>query len=813
MLQDFANHRLQKEADDEDDGEGSKDGQQEGYESIRLFVCVNIRNFEGRDEFHEKFAENVNEFFTEVLKLEPGAKMVPWKDKTCNLTKAKTAISAEPNSYKKYLLMTMKYAVKGKKYIRMHVAFPLNGDIQYVLDCIKDSSDWYEEDNHYAQVSPCQGTVPVTIGWYSRSLESMTLSNELQDILRQMVSDPSLGLIWKNIDKSSDNRKSLAGTTQFQQQAKKKKGGKNTWERPVKAVHIEVDEENEDRTARKIIKLYNNNDDNSFPLGYSLYFVQALRFRAMRTFEGRQGYLKAWTHQKSLLEFLYSEFCNIINIDKFIPAAVGVGHVTFRKFLTDLKITATPGVEGDRLFLAISRTSPDGMTFCFTYHALAMNEAEEVIDNLPLLYEHEFGGNPSDFFEYDLRCQFTGYKWNSEFRQASSPDGAALFAYGSAICENREENELTIDNINPLELVTYKRLQGDCDETVLNGKDNSGARAKELRNKKKEVASPPAEVKTVEQADDDQSEAPSGVSDLTSTGSGITDNNSAMRLSIHSNGSVGTSKSRVATAVKKAKKKAAQATKALVAAKDLELENMRILLEAATTGDNPQATIKTNTPASPSTPIAAPLQHTILLNKNTTGEKVTHSGSKLAWDPIFVAEQAAKEATKTASKLVQKAKELKSLREDQAKKAVGTTEGDKALTLPPLPDDSALTINPHTSTFFPCLCSFCGIAMTSYRCATILPTLEPHKVLEGEARCARAFCPSCSTSLVRVQIVETQRAITCPFHLMQGLQSSLMRAALVSASTTSSSISDVPKPPVCEDTGELGLGSEGATIL
>ena len=139
-----------------------------------------------------------------------------------------------------------------------------------------------------------------------------------------------------------------------------------------------------------------------------------------------------------------------------------------------------------------------------------MNEAEEVIDNLPLLYEHEFGGNPGDFFEYDLRSQFTGYKWNSEFRQASSPDGAALFAYGSAVCENREENELTIDNINPLELVTYKRLQGDCDETVLNGKDNSGARAKELRNKKKEVASPPAEVKTVE-ADDDQSEAPSGV--------------------------------------------------------------------------------------------------------------------------------------------------------------------------------------------------------------------------------------------------------------------------------------------------------------
>ena len=157
-----------------------------------------------------------------------------------------------------------------------------------------------------------------------------------------------------------------------------------------------------------------------------------------------------------------------------------------------------------------------------------------------------------------------------------------MFAYGSAVCENREDQELTIDNINPLELVTYKRLQGDCDETVLNGNDNSGARAKELRNNKKEVAKPPAEVKTVED-DDEQSEAPSGVSDLTSTASGITDGNSEMRLSIHSNGSVGTSKSRVAKAAKKAKKKAAQVTKDLVAVKDLELEGMRKLLEAYTT--------------------------------------------------------------------------------------------------------------------------------------------------------------------------------------------------------------------------------------
>ena len=65
-----------------------------------------------------------------------------------------------------------------------------------------------------------------------------------------------------------------------------------------------------------------------------------------------------------------------------------------------------------------------------------------------------------------------------------------MFAYGSAVCENREDQELTIENINPLELVTYKRLQGDCDETVLNGNDNSGARARELRNEKREDKKP-----------------------------------------------------------------------------------------------------------------------------------------------------------------------------------------------------------------------------------------------------------------------------------------------------------------------------------
>lgn len=700
--------------------------------------------------------------------------MIPWSSKHVNLVKGKSTLPPVQNTYKKYVHFRLKYAFQGKKYVRLNIAFPTKGDISWVLEQIEESSDWWEEDHNYATVSPCQGITPVIIGWLSRSLESMTLSDEFQVILRQLVDDPSLGLVWQAINKNGKSRVALDGTVRDNQQ-KKQKNGRRVYEKAVKAAHIEVDETNKDRTCARLVQLYNRNPDKSYPLGYSLYFVQDLQFHAMGTLEGRQGYLKAWAHQKNLLSFLYNEVCSIVNIDALVPESIGVGSITFRKFLTDLKVAVTPGVEGDKLFVAITRNSNDGMEFCFTYHALAVNEAEEVTRNLPLLYEFEFGGRQSDFFDYDLRQELTGYTWDKNLRQASSPDGAALFQYGSEMGQDREENDLTMENINPLELVTYKRLQGACDETVFGGVDNSAARAAELKQRAKAAASatstgasPP---QTVEAKDSETGSADSGshVSDLTSAVSGATEKTGGTIHTMRSDGSYGTRKSRVRKEVAKAKKKAEKEKRQLEIEKDNEIAELRQKMAA-------MEAAKTTPPTGGGTPTA-----TILLNKDgATGGKVHHSGQSPKWDPLFDAQRAAREADKEAKRLSQKAKDMERAR---ASRDVTSSEKQNSqdtpviLALPDLPELAAMSIDAQDNLFVPFACSFCQKAPTKHRCATIMVDTEPHYFLEGEARCARAFCTSCSTTLAPGHYDPSARTVTCPYHLLQGAQSDITAGA------------------------------------
>ena len=752
-------------------GDGDdKEEEGEGYDLIRVFVCTEIRDFQGRDEFHEKFTESVNEFFKEIMKIETGARMVPWEIKHANLVKGRTALPPVQNKYKKYMHFRMKYATQGKKFIRLNIAFPSKGDILDVLEQIEETSEWWEDQHHYANVSPCQGITPVIIGWLSRSLESMTQAEEFQIVLRLLLDDPSLGLVWQAINKTGKSRVTLDGSVRETEPAKKTKGGKKIWEKPVKAAHIEVDVTNKDRTSAKLTQLYNYNTDKCYPLGYSLYFVQDLRFRAMLTSEGRQGYIKAWYHQKHLLGFLYNEFCNIINIDALVPDAIGHGKITFRKFLTDLKVSATPGVKGDKLFIAITRTSSEGMNFCFTYHALAVNEAEEVTRNLPLLYEHEFGGNPSDFFDYELRTQLTGYTWNTELRQASSPEGAALFQYSSAICDDHDENELTVDNINPLELVTYKRLQGDCDETVFNGVDNSKNRIEQMKETEKE---PP---KNVEAQDADQSsDAQSHMSDLTSMHSTTTEKTGGTTHTIRSDGSYGTTKSRVAKEVAKAKKKADKAAKKAISGKDEEIELLRRQLAeskmvpatlARATGTDSQSNQQGTIVTSP-----------ILLNKNASGA-IIHSGRSPVWDPKLILEKAAQEEETIA--MIRLAKTTAALGVEKDRATGNTTPQQVSAigtVLPDIPDSTACQYDMLTQSFVPHRCSFCNLTMTKHRCMTLMADSDPHYFIAGEARCARAFCPTCSTSIATGDFESTERSATCPFHLLQGHNSDLIAGA------------------------------------
>lgn len=51
---------------------------------------------------------------------------------------------------------------------------------------------------------------------------------------------------------------------------------------------------------------------------------------------------------------------------------------------------------------------------------------------------------------------------------------------------------------------------------------------------------------------------------------------------------------------------------------------------------------------------------------------------------------------------------------------------------------------------------------------------ETNFVLEGEARCARAFCLSCSTTIVSKACDPAIGRVTCPFHLLQGSRSDLI---------------------------------------
>ena len=657
----------------------------ESYESIRLFVCTEISDFIGRAAFHEKFTDSLNEFFKEILKLEPGARMIPWSSKHVNLVKGKSSLPPEQNTYKKYMHFRMKYASQGKKYVRLNIAYPSKGDIYWVLGQIEELSDWWEDEHNYANVSPCQGIIPVIIGWLSRSIETMTQADDLAIIIRQLVDDPSLGLVWQGINKTGQSRVALDGTVR-DSQPKKSKNGRKVYEKIVKAAHIEVDESTVKSTCKKLVALYNRNPDKSYPLGYSLYFVQDLAFRAMSTTEGRQGYLKAWAHQKNLMSLLYNTCCNIINIDSIVPASIGVGAVTFRKFLTDLKVTATPGVEGDNLYVAITRTSPEGMEYCFTYHALAITEAEEVTMNLPLVYEAEFGGNQSDYFDYDLRQELTGYTWNVNLRQASSPDGADIFLYGSEMGQDKEENELTMDNINPLELVSYKRLQGECEETVFGGVDNSAARAAKLKEEaaKKAVAEVqlPSTVEAKE-ADASSGDANSHMSDLTSAGvSTGTAKTGGTIHTIRSDGTYGTRASRVRREVSKAHKKADKEKKQLAAEKDRQIEALQ----------QQMADMLAAQASSPTT---------ILLNRDgAAGGKVIHSGQKPKWDPLLDAQIKAKEAAKVAQSLLQKAQDMADVREKETLYQEDSPT-QSFLTLPALPDISALLTDPRIIFLFP----------------------------------------------------------------------------------------------------------------
>ena len=107
---------------------------------------------------------------------------------------------------------------------------------------------------------------------------------------------------------------------------------------------------------------------------------------------------------------------------------------------------------------------------------------------------------------------------------------------------DREEPDVTIENINPLDLVTYRRLQGQCEETVMNnGVDNSRTRVAEYRDR-------PSIPNAVSDRDNQDPENSSQMSELT-TGTGK--KSTVTSHTIRSDGSVGTSKSRVNTALDK----------------------------------------------------------------------------------------------------------------------------------------------------------------------------------------------------------------------------------------------------------------------
>ena len=99
------------------------------------------------------------------------------------------------------------------------------------------------------------------------------------------------------------------------------------------------------------------------------------------------------------------------------------------------------------------------------------------------------------------------------------------------------------------------------------------------------------------------------------------------------------------------------------------------------------------------------------------------------------------------------------------------TATSTSVALPALPDPTACQYDVLTHSYVPYLCSFCNAVTTSNRCATLMADSIPHYFVEGEARCARAFCPTCSISLAPGDFETTARASTCPFHLLQGLKS------------------------------------------
>ena len=47
---------------------------------------------------------------------------------------------------------------------------------------------------------------------------------------------------------------------------------------------------------------------------------------------------------------------------------------------------------------------------------------------------------------------------------------------------------------------------------------------------------------------------------------------------------------------------------------------------------------------------------------------------------------------------------------------------------------------------------------------------EPHHFLEGEARCARAFCGDCSVAAATAPSDASLWDNTCPYHLLQGVE-------------------------------------------
>ncbi len=119
-------------------------------------------------------------------------------------------------------------------------------------------------------------------------------------------------------------------------------------------------------------------------------------------------------------------------------------------------------------------------------------------------------------------------------------------AYSDLMLTDREDHEETIDTINPLDLVTYKRLQGQCDKTVLNGVDNSKARARDLwKNQQK----PPVSVN--QSTSHDVNDEDSDLSDLTN---GTSKRLKSSAHTIRTDGSVGTRQSQVNAAVEKAGK-------------------------------------------------------------------------------------------------------------------------------------------------------------------------------------------------------------------------------------------------------------------